>query len=75
MPVYEYVCTSCQHEFEELARSMADRGRVRCPACQSEKAKRKLSVFSARQGAASSKGASSDGSCTRCGDPQGPCSF
>ncbi len=45
MPIYEYACPACGHQFEELARS-ADADRMKCPKCQT-KAERKLSVFSA----------------------------
>jgi len=34
MPVYEYQCTSCSHEFEELV-SMSGGSMVACPECDS----------------------------------------
>ncbi len=34
MPVYEYQCTSCDHEFEELV-SMSGGTMVACPQCSS----------------------------------------
>ncbi len=41
MPIYEYVCTACQHEFETLVLG----GRVpACPACNSEALERLLSL-------------------------------
>ena len=73
MPIYEYVCPSCDHEFEELARSMSDGNSPNCPKCGGGKATRKLSVFAARQGEAPS--ASMPPGCGRCGDPSGPCSM
>jgi len=33
MPTYEYVCTSCGHEFE-LVQKMTDPPRRRCPRCR-----------------------------------------
>jgi len=72
MPVYEYVCTSCGKEFEQLARSMTERNQARCPKCDG-RGQRRLSVFAARSGAAKSKEFSS-GCCGQCGDPNGPCS-
>ena len=75
MPVYEYVCTSCEYEFEMLARSMSDRDEARCPKCHGVKVQRKLSVFAARSGAAKSSEFSGGGACGRCGDPNGPCSI
>ncbi len=74
MPVYEYVCKSCGHEFEEFTRSMTDSDVVTCPACGKRTAERKLSVFAARQGASKPVGVSAGGPCNRCGDPNGPCS-
>ncbi len=47
MPIYEYECKECRTSFELLMRSDT---RVACPACDSEKVLRKLSVFSAHVG-------------------------
>ena len=33
MPVYEYACTKCKHQFEEKASMSAPR-RKRCPKCR-----------------------------------------
>lgn len=44
MPIYEYVCRSCQHPFEELVRSSDQE--VRCPRCQSSELRKQMSVFS-----------------------------
>jgi putative FmdB family regulatory protein len=42
MPLYEYVCRACGHEFEALVRN----GNVPpCPACQSQNLERLLSHF------------------------------
>jgi putative FmdB family regulatory protein len=47
MPFYEYRCQQCGHEFEAM-RPMADRDRpCTCPQCESTRAERKLSTFSA----------------------------
>lgn len=41
MPIYEYVCQDCQHEFEALVR----RGKTpACPSCGSETLERRLSL-------------------------------
>jgi putative FmdB family regulatory protein len=75
MPIYEYICGSCKHEFEELT-SASGSNRVRCPKCESTKTERKLSVFAARQGA--SKPAdmpSAPGPCSSCCDPGGSCPY
>lgn len=74
MPVYEYVCKACGHEFEELSRSMTDSNVVTCPKCEKRTAERKLSLFAARLGTSKPVGMSAGAACNRCGDPNGPCS-
>ena len=73
MPIYEYACSACEHEFELLVRSSSSDRPPQCPQCDSEKVVRKLSVFAARQGVSSPSASAGDG-CSRCGDPNGPCS-
>jgi putative FmdB family regulatory protein len=60
MPIYEYRCSECDHEFEELVSSSSSS--VTCPKCATEKVNRKLSVF-ASSGSSSSFG----GSCSTSG--------
>ncbi len=74
MPIYEYVCPSCDHEFEELTLSMSGKKTPECPSCGAGGTNRKLSVFAARQGAAEAP-MMPVGGCGRCGDPNGPCSM
>lgn len=65
MPIYEYTCSKCGHEFEKLVRT----GTVPdCPSCHSTELAKKLSVFSA-------PGSTPDfvaGPCGTCGHPDGP---
>ncbi len=42
MPIFEYVCQKCQHEFETL---IFGRDKAKCPKCQSQKLTPQLSVF------------------------------
>ena len=42
MPVYEYICKACEHEFEREQR-ISDRPVKKCPACGAMKAKRLIS--------------------------------
>lgn len=42
MPVYEYLCNGCGHEFEREQR-ISDKPVRRCPACGAQKAKRLIS--------------------------------
>jgi len=44
MPIYEYMCQGCGHEFEKLVRSDTT---PRCPQCESAELRKKLSVFAA----------------------------
>lgn len=41
MPIYEYACRACNHEFEELL--FNTKATVKCPKCESKKVKRLLS--------------------------------
>lgn len=41
MPTYEYVCTSCQHEFEAF-QSMKDDPLTECPSCENGTVRRKI---------------------------------
>jgi len=68
MPIFEYVCKECQHEFEAL---VFGKQKAECPKCQSKKLEPQLSVFavSAKSGATSAMPA---GPCGSCGDARGP---
>ena len=41
MPTYDYVCDSCQHEFEAFESIKANPQKV-CPQCQAESLRRKI---------------------------------
>ncbi len=68
MPIFEYVCKECHHQFEAL---VFGKDKAVCPKCQSKKLEPQLSVFavSAKGGSAPSASASP---CASCGDPRGP---
>lgn len=51
MPIYEYTCQDCQHEFEDL---VFDGDEVVCPKCQGKKLEKKWSVPARPRAAASS---------------------
>ncbi|MBW7904477.1 MAG: zinc ribbon domain-containing protein [Phycisphaerae bacterium] len=72
MPIYEYACTRCQAQFEELVRTAADERELACPKCGSRQVNRRPSVFSPRAQAPVSL-PRGGGGCGRCGDPAGPC--
>jgi putative FmdB family regulatory protein len=44
MPIYEYTCSACGHEFEKLRSMSRMDERMTCPECDGE-SKRQLSVF------------------------------
>ncbi|MBN1309913.1 MAG: zinc ribbon domain-containing protein [Anaerolineae bacterium] len=50
MPIYEYQCPECGEEFEKLVRSMSAADEVSCPACKSNKVKRKMSLVASKGG-------------------------
>lgn len=43
MPIYDYTCRACGHEFEALTRGSSSKP-PKCPECQSEDAERLLSM-------------------------------
>lgn len=46
MPVYEFICQKCEHNFS-LAITLAEykKKQFTCPKCKSDKVKRQLSAF------------------------------
>ena len=70
MPLFEYACRACDHQFEALVRATEQ---PQCPSCHSADLERRLSVFAAHTGgSAGSEALSSVGGCGHCGDPRGP---
>jgi putative FmdB family regulatory protein len=68
MPIFEYICQSCHHEFEAILQGSQ---KAKCPKCESKKLEQQLSRF----GVAGEKAAATDlqpGPCGSCGDPRGP---
>ena len=69
MPIYEYRCEACGHEFEELVRG--DEA-IACPRCAAERSRKKLSTFATAGSAAAPRGGRESapaGGCGTCGDP------
>lgn len=46
MPTYDYICDSCQHEFEAFESIKAD-PQTLCPACKAETLRRKIGAGAA----------------------------
>ena len=68
MPIFEYACEECGHEFELLVRSDT---RLECPMCQSAQLEKQLSVCATGEAAADRMPAMA-GPCGSCGHPDGP---
>jgi putative FmdB family regulatory protein len=68
MPLFEYACKQCNHEFEALVRSAQV---PECPACHGTDLERRLSVFAAHTNGTAPV-AAAPVPCGRCGDPRGP---
>ncbi len=60
MPIYEYVCDSCQAAFEKYVRAWGES--VACPSCQSDQVEKQLSTFAF----SGTRGAGSGSSCGSC---------
>ncbi len=75
MPIYEYSCSACEEDFEELVFSST--ATVPCPECGSEDVARKVSVFAFKSTGSERPSASSASSgCSGCssGSCSGGCS-
>ncbi len=65
MPIYEFRCKRCGHEFEKLVSGAA--AKVCCASCSSQSVERRFSVFGSKSGGkfTSSKGGSGCTSCAK----------
>jgi len=54
MPLFEFVCSECGNQFEELVRSSSVIDGVVCPSCASSQVKKKVSTFAAKVSGGSS---------------------
>ena len=73
MPIYEYACKACGHNFETLVRSDTV---PQCPECHSTELNKQLSVF-ATTAASSEAMPMPPGACSTCPNAGGPgsCAF
>ena len=69
MPIYEYACRDCQHQFETLVRSDTV---PECPKCHSRQLDKQLSVFAAAVSDSASSARAMPSPCGSCGHPGGP---
>lgn len=56
MPIFEYRCSTCNQQFEELVLSRSNRNPVECPHCGGTKVKPLVSRFAAQVSSGSSLG-------------------
>jgi putative FmdB family regulatory protein len=70
MPIFEYICKECDHQFEAL---VYGNQKAECPKCHGAKLAPQLSVFAvSAKGPASGGPSPSSGACGSCGDLRGP---
>ncbi len=50
MPIYEYICKSCNEKFDLLQRVNSPEDETRCPKCSSKEVKKVMSSFSCAAG-------------------------
>ena len=74
MPIYEYLCQDCKHEFEVIRPMNQADVPMACAKCGGENIKRKISVFFAESGGKAVSGMSepacsscASGNCLHCG--------
>jgi putative FmdB family regulatory protein len=61
MPIFEFVCPSCGHQFEELILGESRMSEMRCPKCAKQGVEKLLSVFSSARGTIGSSASSGAG--------------
>jgi putative FmdB family regulatory protein len=69
MPLFEYRCADCGHQFEFLTRGSAAPA---CPKCESQSLEKQLSVFAVGGASAGAASVPADSPCASCGIPGGP---
>jgi putative FmdB family regulatory protein len=69
MPIFEYVCKECEHQFEAIVLGSQT---PKCPKCESRKLEQQLSRFAVGGGKAPAATKGEVGPCGSCGDPRGP---
>ena len=67
MPIYEYECRDCRHDFELLVYVGSS---PVCPACASVSLQKRISAFAVGGGGGATAGPAPQ-ACDTCGDPRG----
>jgi putative FmdB family regulatory protein len=68
MPIFEYICKACDHEFEAL---VYGNEKALCPKCHGKKLAPQLSVFAVSAKGTPRSAAPAAGPCGSCGDARG----
>jgi putative FmdB family regulatory protein len=66
MPIYEFRCRKCEHEFEELFRSSAEGRSVVCPECGSRRCDKQWSAFGFAVAGGAARSSCDGGGCEHC---------
>lgn len=66
MPLYEYLCPSCERSFEALV--SGERPDVKCPTCGSGRVVKQFSAFAVGAASSPAPKAAPAGPCGGCGD-------
>jgi putative FmdB family regulatory protein len=69
MPIFEYICQKCHHQFEAL---LYGKEKAECPKCHATKLDPQLSVFAVSAKGSAPSASPVRGGCGSCGDPRGP---
>lgn len=69
MPLFEYECETCHHQFELLVRESTA---LECPACHGRELAKQLSVFAVSGSSRGDAAPRAVGPCGSCGHPDGP---
>ncbi len=64
MPLFEFSCCKCGHQFEELiSLSELEDGGLKCPVCKSKRGEKGFSAFAMGPGATAGGSGASGGGC------------
>jgi putative FmdB family regulatory protein len=69
MPLFEYECKKCGHQFETLVMGST---KPTCPSCNSLRLEKLLSTFAVNTSSGNTAPREVAGPCGTCGDPRGP---
>ncbi len=74
MPIYEYRCEKCGHQFDYFARTQSDKPQ-KCEKCGAEQLSKQFSSFAAVSGSSAGAASCSTGACAPAACATGACPF